>query len=66
MSDKTISVSYRVTSRFKNLLDAAAAEANRSRTNMLEHLLYEYCKREGIEAEASEGIANTLQKVGSR
>ncbi|MGO4395301.1 hypothetical protein AB4Z46_28495 [Variovorax sp. M-6] len=50
MTDKTIAVSYRVSARFKRLLETAAARADRSQTNMLEHLLYEYCKREGIEA----------------
>ena len=50
MTEKTIAVSYRVSARFKSLLETAAARADRSQTNMLEHLLYEYCKREGIQA----------------
>lgn len=49
VTDKSIAVSYRVSARFKRLLETAAARADRSQTNMLEHLLYEYCKREGIE-----------------
>jgi predicted transcriptional regulator len=65
VTEKTIAVSYRVSSRFKNLLEAAAAQANRSRTNMLEHLLYEYCKREGIEAPPFSGARNALDEVAS-
>lgn len=45
---KTVSVSFRVTPRFKQLLEAAAHRANRSQTNMLESLLFDYCKKRGI------------------
>lgn len=46
---KNVSVSFRVSSRFKNLLAAAAARERRSQTNMLETLLFEYCEAHGIE-----------------
>ena len=47
---KNISVSFRVSSRFKHLLEAAAARERRSQTNMLEMLLFQYCEQHGIEA----------------
>jgi hypothetical protein len=47
---KNISVSFRVSARFKHLLEAAAARERRSQTNMLETLLYDYCEQHGIEA----------------
>lgn len=47
---KNVSVSFRVSPRFKNLLEAAAARERRSLTNMLETLLFAYCEQQGIEA----------------
>ncbi len=47
--EKSVAVSFRVTPGFKRLLEAAASQANRSKTNMLETLLFEYCKVNGIE-----------------
>lgn len=47
-SEKTVAVSYRVSPRFKLLLEAAASRQNRSQTNMLETLLFGYCEKEGI------------------
>lgn len=47
--EKSVAVSFRVTPTFKRLLEAAAAQANRSQTNMLETLLFEHCRVNGIE-----------------
>lgn len=47
-AEKTISVSYRVTPEFKELLELAAAREKRSRTNLLEWLLAEYCRGTGL------------------
>jgi len=47
---KNVSVSFRVSPRFKRLLEAAAARERRSQTNMLETLLFAYCEEQGIEA----------------
>lgn len=47
-AEKTVAVSFRVTERFKQLLEAAAAREHRSRTNMLESLLFDYCEQHGI------------------
>ncbi|USE77556.1 hypothetical protein NDR89_00395 [Cupriavidus gilardii] len=47
-SEKSVAVSFRVSPRFKLLLEAAASRQNRSQTNMLETLLFGYCEKEGI------------------
>lgn len=44
VAEKTISVSYRVSARFKELLELAASHQNRSQTNLLETLLFEFCR----------------------
>lgn len=46
---KNVSISFRVSPRFKHLLEAAAARERRSQTNMLETLLFAYCEEQGIE-----------------
>jgi predicted transcriptional regulator len=50
MKKKTISMSFRVSEDFKQMLEAAAAREHRSLTNMLETLLFNYCQRTGIES----------------
>lgn len=45
---KNVSVSFRVSPRFKELLEAAAARERRSQTNMLETLLFAYCEENEI------------------
>lgn len=47
---KNVSVSFRVSLRFKRLLEAAAARERRSQTNLLEALLFAYCEERGIGA----------------
>jgi hypothetical protein len=47
-AEKTIAVSFRVSPRFKLLLQAAAANQRRSQTNMLETLLFDFCEQQGI------------------
>jgi len=53
-SEKTVAVSFRVSPRFKHLLEAAATRERRSQTNMLETLLFDYCEQRGIALAASE------------
>ena len=53
--EKSISVSFRVTPRFKRLLQAAAEREHRSQTNLLETLLFAHCVQQGIEE--GDGIA---------
>lgn len=59
-AEKTVPVSFRVSPRFKHLLEAAAASQRRSQTNMLETLLFDYCEQQGIrplhETEVDTGI----------
>jgi hypothetical protein len=47
-AEKTIAMSFRVSPRFKDLLEQAAAREHRSQANMLEVLLYEYCRDAGL------------------
>lgn len=47
-AEKTVSVSFRVSPRFKQMLETAAARDHRSQTNMLETLLFDYCERHGL------------------
>ncbi len=49
--EKSVSVSFRVTPRFKRLLQAAAEREHRSQTNLLETLLFAYCAKHGVEEE---------------
>jgi hypothetical protein len=61
-AEKTVPVSYRVSPRFKLLLEAAAANQRRSQTNMLETLLFEFCEQHGIElSETTKPISTTLR-----
>lgn len=48
--EKTISISFRVSPRFKTMLQLAAAKENRSCTNMLEALLFSYCEKHRVDA----------------
>ena len=48
-AEKNIAVSFRVSPNFKRLLETASARENRSQTNMLETLLFSYCKQNGVE-----------------
>lgn len=59
---KTIPISFRVSSRFKRLLSTAAARENRSLTNMLETLLFEYCQEHGIEASTEQQNTENTKK----
>ena len=47
-AEKTVSVSFRVTTEFKELLEVAAIREQRSRTNLLEKLLFDHCRQVGV------------------
>ena len=47
-AENTISVSVRVTAEFKEFLKVAAAREQRSRTNLLEKLLFDHCRQLGV------------------
>jgi hypothetical protein len=61
---KNVSVSFRVSPRFKCLLAAAAARERRSQTNMLETLLFAYCDEHGLQAVPSEESENKTPAGG--
>lgn len=63
-AEKTVSVSFRVTPEFKELLEEAAAREQRSQTNLLEKLLFDHCQRVGVLSARSAGTKTT--KRGSR
>jgi uncharacterized protein (DUF1778 family) len=48
-AEKTVSMSFRVSPKFKALLEVAAARENRSLTNMMETLLYAHCEQHGLQ-----------------
>ena len=58
---KNVSVSFRVSPRFKCLLAAAAARERRSQTNMLEMLLFTYCEERGLQASPAEKTESKAQ-----
>lgn len=47
-AEKTVSMSFRVSPKFKALLEVAAARENRSLTNMLETLVFAHCDHRGL------------------
>ena len=61
-AEKSVSVSFRVSPRFKELLGAAASHEKRSLTNMLEVLLERYCDSERIAVEPSIRKTTTASK----
>ncbi len=62
-AEKTVSMSFRVSPRFKALLEAAASRENRSLTNTLESLLYAYCEQHGIHAPPSKAAAGSRRSA---
>ena len=47
-AEKTVSMSFRVSPKFKALLEVVAARENRSLTNMLETLVFAHCEQHGL------------------
>ena len=47
-TEKSISIGFRVTPEFKRLLELAAKQERRSRTNLLEKLLVDHCRARGL------------------
>lgn len=62
---KTVSMNFRVSPRFKRALRMAATAVNRTQTNFLETILFEYCDKQGITtcpASGSDSKDETFQK----
>ena len=53
MDEKRIPVSFRVSARFKNCLKMAAEHEQRSQTNLIEKLVFDYCLKEGLDSEVT-------------
>lgn len=49
MEERRIPVSFRVSARFKRCLELAAVHEQRSQTNFIEKLVFDYCRREGLD-----------------
>lgn len=49
MQGKRIPVSFRVSPEFKRALALAAEREQRSQTNLVEKLLFDFCKKAGID-----------------
>lgn len=62
---KTVSVAFRVTPRFKRLLEIAAAREHRSQTNLLEALLFAHCERLGLDGGPPKHTASADQAPGA-
>jgi uncharacterized protein (DUF1778 family) len=60
---KNISVSFRVSPRFKQMLEVAAVREHRSLTNMLETLLFAYCVAHDIQAAEKFAVAKKTAKA---
>jgi hypothetical protein len=63
-AEKTVSVSFRVTPEFKELLEVAAAREQRSQTNLLEKLLFDHCRQHGVLPTSP--VAKKTTKQGNR
>lgn len=63
--EKNVSMSFRVSPRFKGLLEAAAAREHRSLTNMLETLLFAYCEQHGLNEIAEPGNVSDKSTIGA-
>lgn len=61
-AEKSVSMSFRVSPKFKTLLEKAAARENRSLTNMLETLLFTYCDKHGIAKRPAPNKAQRMKK----
>jgi hypothetical protein len=61
-SDKTVSISFRVSRRFKELLERAATRERRSQTNMLETLLFDYCDKNGLDDTETTSVSKRTRK----
>jgi hypothetical protein len=49
---KDTPMSFRASARFKTALTLAARHENRSQSNLLETLVFEFCRQKGIEIPA--------------
>lgn len=60
---KRIPVSFRVTPRFKRALELASQIEQRSQTNLVEKLVFDFCKRAGIDIEAASATSTVKRRA---
>jgi hypothetical protein len=54
MGERRIPVSFRVSPLFKRCLELAAKHEQRSQTNFIEKLVFDYCMREGLDPDGAD------------
>ncbi len=59
---KIISVSYRVSPRFKRALRKAADSERRTQTNFLETIVFDYCEKKGIDIDTESESAEARER----
>lgn len=59
---RTVSLSFQVTPSFARLLERAAAHENRSKTNLVETLVLQFCRERGIETHGQAGLEEPVGK----
>jgi hypothetical protein len=66
--EKTVSVGFRVTPEFKRLLAVAARHDHRTMTSLLEKLLADHCRENGLLLEEALAVppSPTLQSASRR
>jgi hypothetical protein len=62
-AEKTVSMSFRVSPKFKALLEVAATRENRSLTNMLETLVFVHCEQHGLSIPPAKAPLNRKAKI---
>ena len=62
--NKTEQLSLRMSPRAKKLLRVAAVKEHRSASNMVEHLVLEYCEQHSISLD--DGLPNKKQQTASK
>lgn len=63
MGCKRIPVSFRVTPQFKRALELAAEREQRSQTNLVEKLVFDFCRKSGIDVGVALVSATTKKRV---
>ncbi|NUZ08704.1 hypothetical protein [Piscinibacter koreensis] len=63
MESKRIPVSFRVTPQFKRALELAAQREQRSQTNLVEKLLFDFCRKSGIAVDAVPAPTDVKKRV---
>jgi len=63
MECKRIPVSFRVTPQFKRALELAAEREQRSQTNLVEKLVFDFCRKSGIDVDVVSPSASTRKRV---